>query len=129
MKKLTTVLLLIAVFSLSAAAAHAGDPRNQPPVANDDTVIVRYEPPYVDIRVLENDYDPEGAPLTVVGVPSMVGGKAVIVKGQVVRVYLPPPMSAPDYVPPIYLLAEGTYLVSDGANVSMAEWRVFLSPQ
>ncbi len=123
-----TTLVLCATLVLLAIAP-VMPPPNQPPVANDDTVIVKYEPPYVDIRVLENDYDPEGAPLRVVAVPTMEGGKAVIVKGQVVRVYLPPPMSAPDYVPPIYLLAEGTYLVSDGTNMSMAEWRVLFAPQ
>lgn len=125
---MVTTLLLCATL-ISLAIAPAMPPPNQPPVANDDVVIVRYVPPYVDIRVLANDYDPEGAPLTVVGVPSMEGGKAVIIRGQVVRVYLPPEMRSPDYVPPIYLLAQGTYLVSDGVNVSMAEWRVLFAPQ
>jgi hypothetical protein len=123
----TTRVLCVSLVLL--AFAPVMPPPNQPPVANDDVVIVRYEPPYVDIRVLENDYDPEGAPLTVVAVPTGDGGKAEIIKGQVVRVYLPPPMSAPDSVPPIYLLAHGTYLVSDGANMSMAEWRVLFAPQ
>lgn len=123
----TTLVLCVTLVLL--AVAPVMPPPNQQPVANDDVVIVRYEPPYVDIRVLANDYDPEGAPLTVVAVPAMEGGKAVIVKGQIVRVYLPPPNSAPDYVPPIYLLAQGTYLVSDGTNMSMAEWRVLFRPQ
>jgi hypothetical protein len=121
--------LVLCLTLVVLAVAPAMPPPNQPPVANDDTVILRYEPPYVDVRVLANDYDPEGAPLTVVAVPVMEGGKAVILKGQVVRVYLPPLMSAPDYVPPIYLLAQGTYLVSDGRNMSMAEWRVLFEPQ
>ena len=79
--------------------------------------------------MLKNDYDPEGAPLRVVAVPTMEGGKAIIIIGQVVRVYLPQPGTAPDSVPPIYLLAHGTYLVSDGANLSMAEWSVLFAPQ
>jgi len=111
------------------AVAPVMPPPNQPPVAEDDIVIVQCEPSYVDIRVLGNDYDPEGAPLTVVDVPVAEGGKAVVLKGQVVRVYLRPTMTPPDYVPPIYLLAEGTYVVSDGVNASVASWSVFFRPQ
>ena len=125
---MVTILLLCATL-VSVAIAPAMPPPNQPPVANDDAVIVRYEPPYVDIRVLANDYDPEGAPLTVVAVPTADGGKPLIIRGRVIRVYLSPEMAAPDYVPPIYLLAQGTYLVSDGVNMSMAEWRILFEPQ
>lgn len=123
----TTLLLCATLVSL--AISPVMPPPNLPPVANDDIVIVRYQPEYVDIQVLNNDYDPEGAPLTVVAVPTADGGKPMIIKGRVIRVYLPPEMAAPDYVPPIYLLAQGTYLVSDGVNMSLAEWYVLFAPQ
>lgn len=123
-----TICMLCAALVLLAVAP-AMPPPNHPPVANDDVVIVRYQPEYVDIQVLKNDFDPEGAPLTVVAVPTADGGKPLILKGRVIRVYLPPETAAPDYVPPIYLLAQGTYLVSDGVNMSMAEWRVLFEPQ
>lgn len=123
----TTLLLCVTLVALAIAPVRP--PPNLPPVANDDVVIVQYQSDYVDIQVLKNDFDPEGAPLTVVAVPSADGGKPVILKGRVIRVYLPPEMAAPDWVPPIYLLAEGTYLVSDGVNMSMAGWRIFFEPQ
>ena len=124
-----STIFLLCVTLVALASAPIMPPPNLPPVAHDDVVIVQYQPDYVDIQVLKNDFDPEGAPLTVVGVPSADGGKPVILKGRFIRVYLPPEMAAPDSVPPIYLLAEGTYLVSDGVNVSMAGWRILFEPQ
>jgi hypothetical protein len=99
MKKLSIVVLLIVVFSVTAVAANAASPRpNQPPVANNDEVFVSYQPTYVDIRVLDNDFDPEGHALTVVSQSILEGGSAVILKGQIIRVYLSPSMTPPDYM-------------------------------
>lgn len=122
-----TVVLNVMLVLLALAP---GMPRpNQPPVAVDDEVIVMNEPAYVDIRVLDNDYDPEGDALTVVAAPATEGGKTVVIKGQILRVYLSPQLMASEHVDPGDLLAQGTYLVSDGAAMSRAEWRVYFKPQ
>jgi hypothetical protein len=120
---------MLCVTLVLLAVAPTMPPPNQPPVANDDRVIVPFEPQYVDIWVLDNDYDPDGDPLTVVAVPAMEGGKAVIVQGQIVRVYLPAPPLAPGDGLPILPVAKGTYLVSDGRNMSMAHWQIILFPE
>ncbi len=49
--------LLLCVTLVSLAIAPVRPPPNLPPVANDDVVIVQYQPEYVDIQVLENDLD------------------------------------------------------------------------
>ena len=45
----------------------AADPDNNPPVANDDTARVM-KGSAIDIPVLDNDFDPDGDPLTVISV-------------------------------------------------------------
>ena len=102
-------------------------PRNLPPIANDDEVILLYHPvSSVDIPVLENDVDPEGRVLRVVGLPLIEGGKAEIVDGKAVRVYV-------DWFQGggagYGLVAHGAYFVSDGQAVSKAEWSVWYWPE
>lgn len=55
----------------------AADPDNSPPVANDDTarVMKGYA---VDIPVLDNDFDPDGDPLTVISVEHTGFGNAAV---------------------------------------------------
>lgn len=125
MKQVFVLVLLIAVFSLTAMIAHAGGPRNEPPVANDDEIILLYHPvAVVDIPVLDNDYDPEGRPLRVTRVPLMEGGKAEIVDGKAVRVTIDWPGG---YA--YGLIAHGAYLVSDGQAEAKAEWFVWYWPE
>lgn len=101
--------------------------RNQPPIAVDDQRVVLFSPvAMVDIPVLANDVDPEGGPLRVVALSTVEGGKAEIVDGAQVRVYLDWSRISGGKLE--YRLAHGTYLVSDGAAVRRARWTVWYWP-
>ena len=121
------LIALFVTFVLMSGLPLAG-PRNQPPIANDDEVILLYHPvSSVDIPVLDNDIDPEGRTLQVVGLPLIEGGKAEVVDGKAVRVYVDWSLggSGNGYG----LMAHGAYLVSDGLAVSKAEWFVWYWPE
>ena len=119
-------LLLVLMMTLTLVTPFAG-PRNRPPIANDDELVLLYHPvPTVDIPVLENDTDPDSDPLVVTSLPMIDGGKAEIVGGNVVRVYL-------DWSTGVgylgRLVAHGTYVVSDGIAQSRASWYVWYWPE
>ena len=102
-------------------------PRNLPPIANDDEVFLMYHPAQsVDIPVLANDVDPEGRVLRVTGLPMVDGGKAEIIDGKSVRVYIDWSQGGGNAYG---LVAHGAYFVSDGQAVSKAEWFVWYWPE
>ena len=120
-------LFLIMVLTASLAASFAW-PRNRPPVAVDDQYFILYHPvPVVEIPVLENDTDPDGDVLQVTALPAIEGGKAEIVDGTIVRVYIDWSQQVPD---DFYgLMARGTYAVSDGMATRYANWAVWYFPE
>lgn len=127
MNKLAIVTLLVLMFSMSAAAVNAGTPRNLPPVANNDEVTLFRPVQTVDVPVLDNDYDPEGRALRVVGLTVLQGGRAVIAEGKAIKVYIDPlPVNGEG--PSAGLVAHGAYIVSDGLLESKAEWFVYYRP-
>jgi hypothetical protein len=98
-----------------------------PSIAVDDQRIVLFNPTaLVDIPVLDNDVDADGDPLHVVALPVVAGGRAEIIDGARVRVYLD--WSGISGGKLEYRLAQGTYLVSDGAAVRRARWAVWYWP-
>jgi hypothetical protein len=104
------------------------DPRNQPPIANDDDVFLLYHPArIVDIPVLDNDVDPEGQVLRITRLALTEGGKAEIVDGQAVRVQID--WSAQTGGLPYGLVARGVYVVGDGLAESKAQWFVWYWPE
>ena len=120
------LIALFVTFVLMSGLPLAG-PRNQPPIANDDEVILLYHPvSSVDIPVLDNDIDPEGRTLRVVGLPLIEGGKAEIIDGQAVRIYVDWSQGGGNAYG---LVAHGAYFVSDGLAVSKAEWFVWYWPE
>ncbi len=117
-------LLLIVILSLAMHMPIPG-PRNLPPVAVDDEVIVYGYTDYLEIPVFANDYDPEGRPIEVIALDTVDLGKAVLLKGGAIGVF--PDWSVvggDDSVKPI-LIAHGTYLISDGQLVAQGQWFVW----
>lgn len=127
MKHAAILVLLIIALSLTAVAAHAGDPRNEPPIANNDEIVLSSCPmAIVDIPVLDNDFDPEGRNLRVTRVSLIKGGQAVISDGKIVRVTID---WLSDNGDAFGLVAHGAYFVSDGLAESKAEWFVCYWPE
>lgn len=92
-------------------------PVNDPPVARADVAATRPGTP-VSIDVLSNDSDPDGDPLTIVGVSAVSAGRESIAGGRVV--WTPPPRFAG--------LATFGYTVSDGnGGRALARVRVTVS--
>ena len=118
------ITLIVTLFLMSGLPALG--PRNQPPIANDDEVILLYHPVQVlTIPVLENDVDPDGDVLTISSLPLVAGGKAEIVNGKEVRVLIDWPAGGNAQG----LIAHGGYVVSDGQAESKAEWFVWYWPE
>ena len=114
-------LILIAWMAVASPALC-----NHAPIANDDQRIVLFQPAaIVDIAVLANDVDPDNDALRVVELSTVQGGKAEIVDGAVVRVYVDWSLVSGGALE--YRVAHGTYLVSDG--VAVREHRVDHSGQ
>ena len=123
MRLITLFVTLVLVSGLQTFG-----PRNEPPVANDDEVILMYRTSQgVDIPVLANDVDPEGRALRVTGLPLVEGGKAEVIDGKSVRVYVD--WSQGGGGNGYGLMAHGAYFVSDGLAVSKAEWFVWYWPE
>ena len=99
-------------------------PRNLPPVAVNDEVMVTGYTDYLEIPVFANDYDPEGQPIDVIALGKVDRGKAELLEGDAV--------ATPDYglafdrnsTNPV-LIAHGTYIISDGLLTSTGEWYVW----
>ncbi len=103
-------------------------PPNQPPIAHDDEVYLLYHPvAVVEIPVLDNDVDPEGSPLRITRLTQVEGGKAEVIDGKLVRVFLDWSPNSGGYAHG--LMAHGTYYVSDGQAVSEANWFVWYWPE
>lgn len=100
-------------------------PRNLPPVAVNDEVMVGGYTNYLEIPVFANDYDPEGQPIDVIALGAVDVGKAVLLEGDAVGVY---PVYPTDFDPSgkeTVLIAHGTYIISDGVLTSTGEWYVW----
>lgn len=120
-------LLLVLMMMVTLIAPLAG-PRNRPPIANDDIVVLLYHlVAVVNIAVLENDVDPDQDPLLVTSLSITDGGKAEIVKGKVVQVTIDWPQDG--FGDPQGLMASGSYVVSDGVAQSKATWSVWYWPE
>ena len=118
------ITLIVTLFLMSGLPAFG--PRNQPPIANDDEVVLLYHPVQaLTIPVLENDVDPDGDVLTISSLPLVEGGKAEIVNGKEVRVFIDWPAGGNAQG----LIAHGGYVVSDGQAESKAEWFVWYWPE
>lgn len=118
------LLNLILIVTLLAPLAVR---RNHPPMACDDQRILVFNPTaLVDIPVLDNDVDGDGDALHVVELSTVEGGRAELVDGALVRVYLDWSRVSGGKLE--YRLAHGTYLVSDGAAVRRARWTVWYWP-
>lgn len=119
--------LLLNLVLIIAVAAAVPARVNHAPIISDDHHILLFQPAaVVEIPVLENDTDADGDLLRVVAVTTAPGGKVEIVDGDVVRVY--PDWSHVKGDRLEYLVASGTYLVSDGSAMRRASWSVWYWP-
>lgn len=117
------ILILLLVVSTNVPLPGA---RTRPPVAAEDHYFLLFNPlPVVEIPVLENDHDPDGDVLTVKALHTIEGGKAEIIDGRIVRVYLD---WSREYAEPEGLVAYGVYVVSDGQAESWSVWSVWYWP-
>lgn len=121
----TLVLVLMVLFNsavLIPRSPHYG------PVANDDEFILPVPMAYVDLAVLENDYDPRNdVNLRVISLTHSEDSDAQIIDGRIVRVYL---NWSGAYDPGVDgLVAHGTYIVSNGLGKSEAHWSVWYFPE
>lgn len=103
-------------------------PRNQPPVAVNDEVMVTGYTDYLEIPVFANDYDPEGRPIDVVALGTVDRGKAELLEGDAVGVYPDYPTEVDSRGSKPVLIAHGTYIISDGVLTSTGEWIVWYQP-
>ena len=95
-------------------------PVNDPPIAVDDSASVA-EDGSVDVRVLDNDSDPDGDSLTVIAASTTNGTAVVNNSGSGGRVRFTP---APNY----YGTVVFSYIVSDGALSSTGSVTVTVTP-
>ena len=100
-------------------------PRNLPPVAIDDAVMVTGYTDYLEIPVFANDYDPEGQPIDVVALGTVDRGKAELLEGDAIGVYPVYPTNLDLRGSKPVLVAHGTYIISDGAQTSTGHWSVW----
>ncbi|MBO1346215.1 MAG: tandem-95 repeat protein [Hormoscilla sp. GUM202] len=95
------------------------EPDNQPPIAEDDTATATEGTP-ATIAVLDNDSDPENAPLAIAGLSETTAGGAVSLDGETV-IYTPPAVDA--------LVTDSfTYTLSDGELTDTATVTVTVEP-
>lgn len=112
---------------ICAVAAAVPARANHAPLAVDDHTILLFRPaPVVEVPALANDTDPDGDPLSLVSLSVSHGGRAEIVDDATVRVYLDWSQVSGSGLE--YLVADGTYLVSDGAALRQARWSVWYWP-
>lgn len=104
-------------------------PRNQPPVAVNDEVMVAGYTDYLEIPVFANDYDPEGRPIDVVALGMVDRGKAELLEGDAVGVYPDYPTDFASQRTRPVLIAHGTYIISDGRLTSTGHWYVWYQPE
>lgn len=123
---MTTTLLVLTLF-VTCILPLPG-PRNQPPVAVDDEVMVFGYTEYLEIPVFANDYDPEGKPIDVTALGKVDLGKAVLLEGDAVGVSPDWSVVSGDAAKPA-LIASGTYIISDGELSSTGHWRVWFQPR
>ena len=130
------ILILVAALFVSATATYAGGPPlanevasseypNQPPVAVDDHVkldLTSADRLWVDVPVLENDFDHDGEKLWVIAIHGVTGGEAELVKGGVVRFYLP---TMPSTGTDSRLVGHGYYVITDGNFKAEAEFFIW----
>lgn len=122
---MSDLLLNLALICAVATAVPTG--ANHAPLAVDDHTILLFQPaPVVEVPVLANDTDSDGDPLSLVSLSVSHGGRAEIIDGAIVRVYLDWSQVGGSGLE--YLVADGTYLVSDGAAVRQARWSVWYWP-
>ena len=117
-------LLLILILAFAVHMPVSG-PRNLPPVAVDDEVIVYGYTDYLEIPVFANDYDPEGRPIEVIALETVDLGKAVLLKGGAIGVFPDWSMVGGDDSTKPVLIAHGTYLISDGQLTGKGQWFVW----
>ena len=123
---LMVLIMLVSVIPLPAREVY------HCPVAHDDTYLLMYQMPHVDIPVLGNDIGPGQNNLRVIAVTVDQGGTAEIVDGTTVRIsidwasYLMLP-SVRDSGP-TGRVAHGVYIVSNGYAQSRARWTVWYMP-
>lgn len=103
-------------------------PRNQPPVAVTDEVMVRGYTEYLEIPVFANDYDPEGQPIDVVALKSVERGKAELLEGDAIGVFPEYPADFDRTGRKPVLIASGSYTISDGVLTSDGQWIVWYEP-
>lgn len=118
---LTIVMTLTCILPVSS-------PRNQPPVATDDEVMVTGYTDYLEIPVFANDYDPEGKPIDVVALGQVDRGKAELLEGDAVGVFPEYPADLDTRGRKPVLIAHGTYVISDGHLTSTGHWYVWYQP-
>ena len=73
---MSTILFAIALAWTCVLPVPA--PRNRPPVAVDDVVMIAGYTDYLEIPVFANDYDPEGKPIDVIALGGVDRGKALL---------------------------------------------------
>lgn len=100
-------------------------PRNLPPVAVNDEVIVYGYTDYLEIPVFANDYDPEGQPIAVIALETIDLGKAVLLKGGAIGVTPDWSVADGDDSTGPVLIAHGSYLISDGQLSGKGQWFVW----
>lgn len=103
-------------------------PRNLPPVAIDDEVMVTGYTDYLEIPVFGNDYDPEGQTIEVTGLGSVDMGKAVLLEGGAVGITPQYPWNIDDGSHKPVVIAHGVYIISDGQLSSQGQWIVWYQP-
>ncbi|MEZ4769984.1 MAG: Ig-like domain-containing protein [Caldilineales bacterium] len=119
--------LLLNLALICAVATAVPARANHAPQAVDDHTILLLQPaPVVEVPVLANDTDADGDPLRVVSLSVSHGGRAEIVDRATVRVYLDWSQVSGGGLE--YLVAGGTYLVSDGVALRQARWSVWYWP-
>lgn len=122
------MLVLMALVNLATIA-----PNPPGPVASDDQVILLYPVPYVDVYVLDNDGTGSQDDLTVVATSGSRSGKAAVVQGTFVRVYIDwasyyawPEPNDEEFGDAV---AHGVYTVSDGSGLASARWVIYYWPE
>ena len=123
-------VLMVLVMIVSLAPLPAREIYHRPIARNDENLLV-VEMRYVDIPVLANDFGPGQDSLRVVAVTTVQGGKAEIIDGATVRVYIDWsgyygwPGSGGGSLGKV---AHGAYIVSNGYARSRGTWTVWYMP-
>ena len=123
---MSTILFAIALAWTCVLPVPA--PRNRPPVAVDDVVMIAGYTDYLEIPVFANDYDPEGKPIDVIALGGVDRGKALLLEGDAVGVYPDWSLVSSDDSDGIgkpVLIASGAYIISDGVLTSTGHWFVW----